>query len=149
MNAWADDAAAKWRKEDEAQRVKDARFNEQQRLKQENGHILWHEVRSQVRDSCKAFNVNAGKEVLVFDLVQNMTMQVRYDTGGKNRVLNAAFDTGAGRLSWGCGDKHLADTLAVSDQGEVYFAGSTTLRVTDIAQAMLDALLFGGTPNGN
>jgi len=53
MTDWADATAAKLRKRQDAENIKDAKFVEQQRIKNAGGIPLWHQVREEVKKHCE------------------------------------------------------------------------------------------------
>lgn len=143
MTDWADATAAKLRQREDEQKLKDAKFVEQQRIKNAAGIPLWREVREQVKNNCESLNLNMRKAILAFEVVPNTELSVRADLGGSHRWIKARFDADQSELQWECGARKEKWYLMVNPDGRVVFAWGMGIPTTPgaIATQLLNTLL--------
>lgn len=139
MNDWADAAAAKLRDKEEGQRIKDAKFVEEQRIKKARGTPLWHEVRKLVKQNCEDINRNMGRVVLTFEVVPNSEISIRADIGGKHEWVKASFDENQGLLEWNSDNKWF---VSVTENGGIgFYWGMVPTTPDSIARQLCNAAL--------
>ncbi len=87
MTEWAKEQASELRKRQEAENEKTKKFNEEQRLKREQGHKLWAEVKQWVMDNSDSLNAEMKSTLLLFE---NTAMDnIRVQHLGTHNLLEA------------------------------------------------------------
>lgn len=97
---WIRDTAEQVRRRIEAKKVKDAKFVETQRLKQELGPGAWADLKDAVRDACAAINKEMGAEVIKYSEVDGGHIVVQGVGDGMYRRMTMKFSAEKAQLTY-------------------------------------------------
>src|SRR5438132_11194037 len=101
MGQWAKEAAERLKAEEATRSVKAQRFVPGDRLRRSLAPKLWQELRLWLKQECQDYNIETGKEALVFEIWPDTQAVVRRKD--KPARLNVEFDPEAQRVQYSCG----------------------------------------------
>ena len=150
MSDWVRDTVSKLRAQADSQAQEAAAQLQREKLRQQQGPILWNEVREHVKTKCASMNHEYGEEILTFMVVQNAQLDVQFKaSSGKTHELKATFDPSFAdnALRWETSGHRMNEPqtgtceLTIKDDIVSFLTGAHPYTTESIAEKMLDDLL--------
>jgi hypothetical protein len=144
MSDWSNDIIGKLKQKQENESVKDKKFLEQQRIRREQGPLLWNAVKSAVTKLALELKQSSGGKEIVVVRPDAQPFNVVVGTPDGQHTVSATFNQGTDTLTWASGmDSHIGWRVIVSEDGSANFnASSGEMILPDaIARKLLEALL--------
>jgi hypothetical protein len=93
---WAKKVAAEFKRNAEADRRKRETFVAERKFKSSSGPLLWNELREGLKEKCRAFNVEVGEDILLFEIVPDSTVKIRR----REQYLDGTYDAQVNRTQF-------------------------------------------------
>lgn len=140
MTEWAKGAADAIRAKQQAEIEKDKKFNEEQKLKREQGPQLWAEIKKWVTENCDSLNAEMESKILLYE--NTVSDSIRVQHLGTNDLLEANYKSDMFTLMWQIAQKASGRYILEVKEGKLgFFEGDMRRTVDFIGSQMLNHLL--------
>jgi hypothetical protein len=137
---WAEEVARKLKSQEALRAVENNRFTEEQRLRRHLAPRRWMELKEVIKSRCKELNLEATREILMFEVRPSSSAVVR--RLDKAAVLVVEFDEDAFRVFWQCGNESGEYLFRVNVDTTVDLATASGIPYTpaQVAETLIDKL---------
>jgi len=143
MTEWSQKMAAKLKKRKHYSELRDAKFIEQQKLREEDGPELWQEVQNEINQEGNALCADMESNFLVAKSETPSEMTITADLEDGSHTCEVGFSPVSGKLTWkieNCSKGTVE--LAVGNNGKLsFFSGNVAVSPKYVATSILEALL--------
>ncbi|HEV3279409.1 MAG TPA: hypothetical protein VG860_21645 [Terriglobia bacterium] len=138
--AWAQRIAENILSDERAKATANERLADEHRLRRQLVPKLWHELRENLIERCKAINEAAGREIAVFEVWPNTEASIR--TTDKPRRLRVEFNADAQRVYYECGSGKGEYLFRLNEDTSVVFVTPYHLPFTaaEVGESLMEKL---------